>query len=109
MEEINGDFPQTDVALVIGENRRHHPAARLTPLAPLRDDDFQTWIEPAYCDAFIKRGMSPGFAGIDNRSTISITRMLVEMPRRLWQYRTRASTVDTRLISVRTPSGQRVF
>ena len=34
MDEINGDFPQTDVALVIGANDVINPAARTTPPAP---------------------------------------------------------------------------
>jgi len=65
MDEINGDFPNTDVALVIGANDVVNPLARSdqdSPIAgmPILDAD------KAHTVMVIKRSMSPGFAGIDN-------------------------------------------
>ncbi len=65
MDEINGDFPNTDVALVVGANDVVNPLARSdqdSPIAgmPILDAD------KARTVMIIKRGMSPGFAGIDN-------------------------------------------
>jgi NAD(P) transhydrogenase subunit beta len=65
MDEINGEFPMTDVALVVGANDVVNPLARSdkdSPIAgmPILDAD------RAHTVMVIKRGMSPGFAGIDN-------------------------------------------
>jgi NAD(P) transhydrogenase subunit beta len=65
MDEINGDFPNTDVALVIGANDVVNPLARSdqdSPIAgmPILDAD------KAHTVMVIKRSMNPGFAGIDN-------------------------------------------
>jgi len=65
MDEINGEFPMTDVALVVGANDVVNPLARSekdSPIAgmPILDAD------KAHTVMVIKRGMSPGFAGIDN-------------------------------------------
>jgi H+-translocating NAD(P) transhydrogenase subunit beta len=65
MEEINRDMPQCDVALVVGANDVVNPAARhdkSTPVygMPIIDAD------KAKLVFAIKRGRSPGFAGIDN-------------------------------------------
>jgi H+-translocating NAD(P) transhydrogenase subunit beta len=65
MDEINGDFLRTDVALVIGANDVVNPAAQTDKTSPiagmpiLRAHEAQTVM-------VIKRGMSPGFAGIPN-------------------------------------------
>jgi NAD(P) transhydrogenase subunit beta len=65
MDEINGDFARTDVALVIGANDVVNPAAQTDKTSPiagmpiLRAHEAQTVM-------VIKRGMSPGFAGISN-------------------------------------------
>src|SRR6266851_4797052 len=64
MDEINGDFPQTDVALIIGANDVTNPAARTDQSStifgmPILD------VDKAHTVMVIKRGMSPGFAGID--------------------------------------------
>ena len=65
MDEINGDFRTTDVALIIGANDVVNPAARTDPASPiagmpvLNADQSRTVM-------VIKRSMSPGFAGIDN-------------------------------------------
>ena len=64
MDEINPEFPQTDVALVIGANDVTNPAARRPGNdisgMPILD------VDQAKSIIVIKRGMSPGFAGIDN-------------------------------------------
>lgn len=65
MERINGDFTKTDVVLVIGANDVTNPAARDDPNSPiygmpvLRVDEAERVI-------VLKRGMSPGFAGVEN-------------------------------------------
>jgi H+-translocating NAD(P) transhydrogenase subunit beta len=65
MEEINGDFPQTDVALVIGANDVTNPAARTDATSPIFGMPILD-VDKAHTVMVIKRSMSPGFAGIDN-------------------------------------------
>jgi len=65
MDDINGDFPQTDVALVIGANDVTNPAARTDQSSPIFGMPILD-VDKARTVMVIKRSMSPGFAGIDN-------------------------------------------
>ena len=65
MEVINGEFPQTDVALVIGANDVTNPAARNETGSPIYGMPILD-VDKARTVMVIKRSMSPGFAGIDN-------------------------------------------
>jgi NAD(P) transhydrogenase subunit beta len=65
MDEINPDFPQTDVALVIGANDVTNPAARTDPGSPIYGMPILD-VDKAASIVVMKRSMNPGFAGIDN-------------------------------------------
>ena len=65
MEEVNSDFPQADVALVIGANDVTNPAARHDRNSPIYGMPILD-VDKARTVLVIKRSMSPGFAGIDN-------------------------------------------
>jgi NAD(P) transhydrogenase subunit beta len=65
MEDINSEFPRTDVALVIGANDVVNPAARTDSTSPLAGMPILNAYE-ARTVMVIKRSMNPGFAGIDN-------------------------------------------
>jgi NAD(P) transhydrogenase subunit beta len=65
MEDINPDFPRTDVVLVIGANDVTNPAARDDPESPLYGMPILN-VDQAANVVVLKRSMSPGFAGIDN-------------------------------------------
>jgi len=65
MDEINSEFPRTDVALVIGANDVVNPAARFTKGSPISGMPILNAYE-AHTVMVIKRSMNPGFAGIDN-------------------------------------------
>ena len=65
MGEINPDFPQTDVALVIGANDVTNPAARYAKGSPIYGMPILD-VDKAKAVIVCKRSMAPGFAGIDN-------------------------------------------
>jgi NAD(P) transhydrogenase subunit beta len=65
MDEINGDFPQTDVALVIGANDVTNPAARNDASSPIYGMPILD-VDRARTVMVIKRSMAAGFAGIAN-------------------------------------------
>ncbi len=65
MDEINGDFKDTDVVLVVGANDVVNPAAKTTPGAPIYGMPILN-ADEAKQIIFMKRSMRPGFAGIEN-------------------------------------------
>jgi H+-translocating NAD(P) transhydrogenase subunit beta len=65
MDDINGEFKQTDVALVVGANDVVNPAAKTTPGAPIYGMPILN-ADEAQQVVFLKRSMRPGFAGIEN-------------------------------------------
>ena len=65
MEEVNGQFRNTDVVLVVGANDVVNPAARSSPGSPIYGMPILN-VDEARNVVFLKRSMRPGFAGIDN-------------------------------------------
>ena len=65
MDDINGEFKQTDVVLVVGANDVVNPAAKTTPGAPIYGMPILA-ADEAQQVVFLKRSMRPGFAGIEN-------------------------------------------
>jgi NAD(P) transhydrogenase subunit beta len=65
MDDINGEFKQTDVVLVVGANDVVNPAAKTTPGAPIYGMPILN-ADEAQQVVFMKRSMRPGFAGIEN-------------------------------------------
>ena len=65
MDDINPEFAQTDVVLVIGANDVTNPAAKTNKTSPIYGMPVLD-VDKAATVMVIKRSMSPGFAGIDN-------------------------------------------
>jgi H+-translocating NAD(P) transhydrogenase subunit beta len=65
MDEINPEFPRTDVSLVIGANDVTNPAAHTNPASPIYGMPILD-VESSHSVVVIKRSMNPGFAGIEN-------------------------------------------
>ena len=65
MDDINSQFKQTDVVLVVGANDVVNPAAKTTPGAPIYGMPILN-ADEAEQIVFLKRSMRPGFAGIEN-------------------------------------------
>ncbi len=65
MDEINAEFADTDVAVVIGANDVTNPAARNDPSSPIYGMPVLD-VAKAQHIIFIKRSLSPGYAGLDN-------------------------------------------
>jgi NAD(P) transhydrogenase subunit beta len=65
MDDINPDFKETDVVLVVGANDVVNPAAKTTPGAPIYGMPILN-ADEAKQVVFMKRSMRPGFAGIEN-------------------------------------------
>jgi H+-translocating NAD(P) transhydrogenase subunit beta len=76
MEQINPEFPRTDVAVVIGANDVVNPAARHDTTSPIYGMPILE-VDKAKNVIVMKRSMNPGFAGIDNELFyLDNTRML---------------------------------
>jgi len=65
MDEINEDFPDTDVSMVIGANDIVNPSAQEDPSSPIAGMPvLEVW--KAHTSIVMKRSMASGYAGVDN-------------------------------------------
>ncbi len=65
LEDINDDFRQTDIALIVGANDIVNPAAKTTPSSPIYGMPVFN-VEQSRTVMVLKRGLGSGFSGIEN-------------------------------------------
>ena len=76
LEAINDEFQRTDVSIVVGANDVVNPAAKNTPGSPIFGMPILN-VDQSKAIIVLKRGMSPGFAGIENELFIQPNTMMV--------------------------------
>lgn len=76
MDNINPEFPQTDVAIVLGANDVVNPAAAKDPASPIYGMPILD-VHLAKTVVVVKRGLAPGFAGIPNELLIRDNSLMV--------------------------------
>ena len=76
LEQINDDFAHTDVSVVVGANDVVNPAARTTKSSPIYGMPILN-ADQSKAVIVLKRGMSPGFAGIENELFVAPNTMMV--------------------------------
>jgi NAD(P) transhydrogenase subunit beta len=76
LEDINNDFAQTDVALVVGANDVVNPAAKSNPASPIYGMPVLN-ADAARTVMVLKRSMNTGFAGIENELFVQKNTMMV--------------------------------
>ena len=93
MDDINPEFPRTDVALIIGANDVTNPDARNAPSSPIYGMPILD-VDKAKQVVVLKRSMKPGFAGIDNP--------LYELPNTSMLFGDAKASIDKLVSAVKT-------